>query len=158
MSTRWRATLSLVALAVSCGGPQELGGSGTKCFRDDDCKSGLICVAPTAADARRVCSNDPTPIISMVEMPEIATGGSAGAATAGASAGGKAAGGGAGATSGGAPPSAGSGGNPTSGSSAGGSEGGGSETGGTSAGTATGGSDSGGTDTGGTDAAGGAPP
>ena len=162
MSARLRTTLQLVALvvssgAVSCGGPQKLGEAGTKCFRDDDCVAGLICVAPTTGDIHRVCSNDPTPIISMVEMPELATGGTAGtggAATAGAGAGagGKApTAGSSGSANGGMPASAGSGGSSVSG--------GGNETAGTdTGGTASGGTEMGGTDTGGTDSAGGAPP
>jgi len=87
-------SLALFA-AAACGGPQKLGSTGATCFRDDDCEPGMICVAPTADDIHRVCSTDPTPLISMVEGPPVmamagagmaGTGGVAtgGAATAGA--------------------------------------------------------------------------
>jgi hypothetical protein len=87
--TRGRAILSTLStallVAAACGGPQKLGASGSTCFRDDDCAAGLICVAPTATDSRRVCSSDPTPLISMVEGPPVMMmGGGAGmAGTAG---------------------------------------------------------------------------
>ena len=126
-------------VAAACGGPQKLGDSGATCFRDDDCAPGLICVAPSATDLRRVCSNDPTPLISTVEgPPAMMLGGSAGAA------GMAAAGGGAG--NGGA-----TGGNASAGSDPGGTDGGGKGGSGTAgkaggggmAGTSAGGTDSG---------------
>lgn len=153
---RWRgAWLLPLAWAVGCGGPQELGRAGAKCFRDDDCVAGLICVKPEGKNAR-VCSSDPTPIVSMVEgPPPLATGGTDGAA--GTANGGEATGGsgnGAGSSSGGSAGTSaagGRGGNPTNGGSPAGGTG--SGTGGTDPGTA--GTDSGtaGTDpgTGGTD-------
>jgi len=140
--------LLAILLGVGCGGPQKLGDPGSKCFRDDDCEAGLICVAPTAGDVHRVCSSDATPIISMVDAPEpIATGGNAGAA-AGMNAGGTttAGSGTAGSTSG-APASAGSGVGATAGTAAGGTDAAGTTTGGGS-GSGAGGTSSGGTDTG----------
>lgn len=164
--------LSALALAAAaCGGPQKLGATGVTCFRDDDCDAGLVCVAVKTGDSRRVCTNDPTALISMVEGPPIMAGANAGGAagvagaapqagaagtpgagmpsggngTAGDNTGGGGSGGKAGSAAGG-----------TAGSAAGGKAGGaGSGTGGTdtagSAGTATSGS-------GGTAPEGGAPP
>ncbi|HEY6080504.1 MAG TPA: hypothetical protein VIW29_16940 [Polyangiaceae bacterium] len=128
-------------IAAACGGPQDHAGSGKTCFRDDDCLPGLICVAPEG-ERMRVCSNDPTPLISNVEgPPAVDTGGSG--AVAGATAGGGMM------TMGGSMP--------TAGSAAGGSDpGGGTDTGGSDTGGAdTGGTDTGGTDTGGTGGTGG---
>jgi hypothetical protein len=84
---RWLRAGPLL-LAMACGGPQELGPAGAKCFRDDECQAGLICVAPMEGDINRVCSDDPTPLISNVDGPPVVEpmGGSAGAA--GATAGG----------------------------------------------------------------------
>ncbi|HXK16337.1 MAG TPA: hypothetical protein VNG33_00935 [Polyangiaceae bacterium] len=90
-SARWLRT-SLLLLFAACGGPQKLGAVGATCFRDDDCDAGLICVAPTADDMNRVCSNDPTPLISMVKGPDYGGMGGAAAVAAGAGAGGTAAG------------------------------------------------------------------
>lgn len=86
---RWlRATPLLIAAA--CGGPQKLGDAGATCFRDDDCTAGLICVAAEEGDINRVCSDDPTPLISNVDGPPVmmamgaaGAGGAAGMATAG---------------------------------------------------------------------------
>lgn len=138
---RW----ALLALLAACGGPQQLGGAGAKCFRDDDCQAGLICVAPSASDSRRVCSGDATPIVSRVSGPEpVATGGAAGAVTAGMNAGGAELGGSANAGSS-------SGGEMTNGGGAGAA----GRSGGTNAGgSSTGGADAGGTSSGGTDAGG----
>jgi hypothetical protein len=152
---------ALVLVAAGCGGPQKLGDAGATCFRDDDCNAGFICVAPTADDIHRVCSTDPTPLISMVMGPDYGgmnMGGSAGsggggATTAGAAgtpAGGAASGGG-GATSAGA--GAANGGNATAGTASTGGKAG-SASGG-AAGTAAGGTTTAGSA--GTDAMGGAP-
>lgn len=81
----------IAAGALGCGGPQDLGRAGAKCFRDDDCVAGLVCVAPAGKTAR-VCSSDLTPIISMVDGPPVAQGG--GEATANGGTGGGAASGG----------------------------------------------------------------
>ncbi|HKY35887.1 MAG TPA: hypothetical protein VJN18_08110 [Polyangiaceae bacterium] len=147
---RWLLVAPLL-LGAACGGPQELGSAGATCFRDDECEPGLICVAPVDSTSR-VCSNDPTPLISKVDGPppvEVPMGGAAGMAGAMTVAGGgmgamAGSAGGAGSANGGSAGAAGSG-----GSSAGSNSGG------------TGGS--GGTDTagsggsGGTDPEGGAP-
>lgn len=135
---RWGASrlLGLVALASgACGGPQDHGTKGVTCFRDDDCKPGLICVAPEGAK-KRVCSDDPTPLISNVDGPPIAETGGTPPAVGGAAGGGM--------TPGGTSAMAGRGGGGR----------GGMASGGDSAGTDTGGTDIGGTDTGGTDTGG----
>jgi hypothetical protein len=130
-------------LGAACGGPQSLGDEGAKCFRDDDCTPGLICVAPPTDPVNRVCSSDPTPLISNVEGPPVAVGGDA--AMAG-SAGAAVAGGGAAAVAGG-----GAGGTmPAAGANMGGTATAGADTGGTDPG----GADAGGTQAGGTQAGG----
>jgi hypothetical protein len=118
---RWLVVTPLL-IGAACGGPQELGVAGATCFRDDECEPGLICVAPEEGDANRVCSNDPTPLISEVEGPppvEMPMGGAAGMAGAMA-----VAGGGMGAMAGGGAPSAGSAGSPAAGNSGAGGGGG----------------------------------
>ena len=65
-----RYASAMVLAATACGGPQKLGEAGATCFRDDDCRPGLACVAPSAMDSKRVCSSDLTPLISMVDGPE----------------------------------------------------------------------------------------
>lgn len=157
---RWLRAGPLL-LAMACGGPQELGAAGTSCFRDDECEAGLICVAPMEGDINRVCSDDPTPLISNVDGPPVVEpmGGSAGAA-------GAMAGGGMGAvagamTAGGMGAMAGSAGSGGSGASSGS---GGTDTGGSAGSAGTGGTDTAGSGgsagssgTGGTDPEGGAP-
>ena len=63
--------ISLAALLYgACGGPQEPGGVGDECYRDADCKSGLVCVrAPNGA--ARSCSNDVSSLVGMVEGPPL---------------------------------------------------------------------------------------
>lgn len=144
MNTFRALSVGLLVAAGACGGPQKLGGAGATCFRDDDCKPGMVCVAPTAGDIHRVCSSDPTPLISMVEGPPAMA--AAGAATMpGAGGDGDVAGtAGGGGTPGGAGGSAGggaTGGNTTSGSAAGGNAASGSAAGGNAtSGSAAGGS------------------
>jgi hypothetical protein len=136
----WLLVLPLL-LGAACGGPQELGDAGSKCFRDDDCQPGLICVAPATEPLNRLCGSDPSSLVSTVDgPPPVATGGDA--AMAG-SAGAATAGGGMAAVAGSAGASAGAG--------------GGGGTGGTAptAGSSTGGTDSAGTNSGGGGAAGG---
>jgi hypothetical protein len=138
---RWLAMAPLL-VAAACGGPQTLGSAGATCFRDDECEPGLICVAPEADDPNRVCSNDPTPLISEVEGPppvEMPMGGAAG--MAGAAGAMVVAGGGMGAMAGGGAPSAGSAGAAAAGTSGAGG-GGGTDTAGSggSGGTGTAGS------------------
>jgi hypothetical protein len=57
----------LVAAAFGCAGKQDPGGPGQDCYRDQDCKSGLVCVAN--ANNNRVCSADVSGLKSMVEGP-----------------------------------------------------------------------------------------
>lgn len=54
-------------LSVACGGGQDDGAAGSDCYRDADCKAGLVCVANTTG--ARVCSSDTTPLVSQVEGP-----------------------------------------------------------------------------------------
>jgi len=120
---RW-LLVSPLLLVAACGGPQALGEADETCFRDDECVAGLICVAPEEGSIERVCSNDPTPIISNVEMPpvmEMPMGGAAGMAGTGGMAGDMAvAGGGMGAVAGGGAANAGSGGTDVGGTDTGG--------------------------------------
>jgi hypothetical protein len=53
--------------SVGCAGPQEPGAAGTTCYRDSDCKAGLICVANMAGS--RVCSDDVSGLVGQVEGP-----------------------------------------------------------------------------------------
>jgi hypothetical protein len=72
--TRTVSALSWVGLGMfalgyaACGGPQEPGGAGDDCYRDADCRSGLVCVP---SGNRRSCSNDVSGLVSMVEGPPV---------------------------------------------------------------------------------------
>jgi hypothetical protein len=56
------------ALALcACAGKQDAAGPGQDCYRDDDCKDGLVCVAN--AQGNRVCSKDVTSLASTVDGP-----------------------------------------------------------------------------------------
>jgi hypothetical protein len=61
----WVVGASLIALG--CAGSKEPGGPGEDCYRDEDCKSGLVCVANMSGV--RVCSNDVTSLVSMRPGP-----------------------------------------------------------------------------------------
>jgi hypothetical protein len=63
------ATCVLVACLAGfgCAGSKEPGGAGEDCYRDEDCKSGLVCVANM--NKVRVCSNDVTGLAGNVEGP-----------------------------------------------------------------------------------------
>lgn len=169
VARRWRFRASCALLLVgACGGPQDPGKLGATCFRDDDCKAGLICVAPTG-ETDRVCSDDPTPLISNVDGPPVIdTGGAAAVGGAPAVAGGGMAPvAGTGAVAGSSSAGSSSAGSANAGSATGGSEAGGSSatggTGGSGAAAGTGGSDAAGTGgssaagTGGSEPLGGAP-
>jgi hypothetical protein len=52
---------------VGCAGAQEPGDAGATCYRDGDCKAGLVCVANSAGD--RVCSDDVSGLVGSVEGP-----------------------------------------------------------------------------------------
>lgn len=54
------------AILAGCGGPQKGEGSGGECFRDADCKEGLVCV-----DGE--CSSDVDSLVSVVEGPDTGT-------------------------------------------------------------------------------------
>ena len=67
LTKRRGAWLLVAALAAACAGSKEPGVAGEDCYRDEDCKSGLVCVAD--ANGVRVCSNDVTGLASTVEGP-----------------------------------------------------------------------------------------
>jgi len=75
MSERRRVRIWIAAAAPAvawpwaCGGPQELGSDGAVCYRDDDCRPGLVCAAPPGSADRR-CTSDVSGLISMVPGPE----------------------------------------------------------------------------------------
>jgi hypothetical protein len=77
--------LFVVAMAWACGGPQEQGGPGSTCFRDDECEYGLVCAA--VGDAERTCTNDVSALIEQYVpegVPMIPTPGAGGTAAGGA--------------------------------------------------------------------------
>jgi hypothetical protein len=61
---RW---LLVTFVALGCAGSKDPGAMGEDCYRDEDCKSGLVCVANM--NGVRVCSNDVTGLASSVEGP-----------------------------------------------------------------------------------------
>ncbi|HTQ02647.1 MAG TPA: hypothetical protein VMI54_02280 [Polyangiaceae bacterium] len=62
--------LAVVALAGGCAGKQEPAAAGKDCYRDEDCQTGLVCVAD--ASGNRVCSKDVKRLESMVNGPPAA--------------------------------------------------------------------------------------
>ena len=69
-STARRGRWGLAAVAAAllgCAGKQDPAGIGKDCYRDEDCKPGLVCVANAANN--RVCSNDVTGLASEVAGP-----------------------------------------------------------------------------------------
>ena len=58
----------LLLTAVACGGPQEPAEEGENCYRDADCKVGLVCV-PKADTSERTCSSDIGSLVSQVVQP-----------------------------------------------------------------------------------------
>jgi hypothetical protein len=66
--TAWATWLLGVGLVGwGCAGRKDPGAEGEDCYRDDDCKSGLVCVANMSG--ARVCSKDVTSLVGMVEGP-----------------------------------------------------------------------------------------
>lgn len=61
--------LALVSLGAGCAGKQTGGEMGEDCYRDEDCKVGLVCVATPAPNGPRVCSNDVTSLAGSVPGP-----------------------------------------------------------------------------------------
>ncbi len=57
----------VVVLVFGCAGKQDPAAAGQDCYRDDDCKDGLVCVA--SASGNRVCSKDVTSLASEVQGP-----------------------------------------------------------------------------------------
>lgn len=66
----WVGVTLAAFLYGACGGPQEPGGAGDDCYRDADCKSGLVCVQ-IPNENRRSCSNDVSSLVDMVEGPPL---------------------------------------------------------------------------------------
>lgn len=61
--------LFVAALGLfACGGPQEPAEEGEDCYRDSDCKVGLVCV-PNPANQTRTCSKNISGLVSMVDGP-----------------------------------------------------------------------------------------
>lgn len=54
-------------LVAGCAGKQDAAGAGQACYRDEDCKAGLVCVADSGGN--RVCSNDVSSLASTVDGP-----------------------------------------------------------------------------------------
>ncbi len=52
---------------VACAGHQDPGGPGEDCYRDSDCRAGLVCVADTSG--ARTCSDDVSGLVGNVEGP-----------------------------------------------------------------------------------------
>jgi hypothetical protein len=52
---------------LACGGPQEPAEAGETCYRDADCKAGLVCVGP--ANSPRKCSSDVSGLVDQVDAP-----------------------------------------------------------------------------------------
>ncbi|HWA74871.1 MAG TPA: hypothetical protein VG937_21155 [Polyangiaceae bacterium] len=127
---------ALLVGVVACGGPQRQGGSGSTCFRDDECAYGLVCAAQTGGSSRS-CTEDVTGLISLVDAG-LPSAGAAGSSAGRVGTGGAGGGGGKGGASGSATGGAATGGAATGGAATGGA----STTGGTAptGGTATGGS------------------
>lgn len=63
---RYRLWASLGLVLLACGGEQEPAGEGADCYRDSDCKPGLVCVP---SGETRTCSSDTTGLESTVEAP-----------------------------------------------------------------------------------------
>jgi hypothetical protein len=59
----------LATLGLACAGKQSGGEMGEDCYRDEDCKVGLVCVASPPNSDDRKCSNDVTSLASSVEGP-----------------------------------------------------------------------------------------
>jgi hypothetical protein len=67
LSSRVAWVLGATLVGLGCAGSKEPGGPGEDCYRDEDCKSGLVCVANM--NKVRVCSNDVTSLVSMRPGP-----------------------------------------------------------------------------------------
>lgn len=59
--------LAVCAGAGGCAGKQDPAAAGQDCYRDEDCQTGLVCVAN--AGGNRVCSKDVKSLESMVDGP-----------------------------------------------------------------------------------------
>jgi hypothetical protein len=58
---------AVVVSAAACAGKQDPAAAGQDCYRDEDCRTGLVCVAN--ASGNRVCSKDVKSLESMVDGP-----------------------------------------------------------------------------------------
>jgi hypothetical protein len=61
------AALGLVGFA--CGGPQEPAEEGADCYRDAECKYGLVCVPKPGGSGARTCSKQIGGLVSQVDRP-----------------------------------------------------------------------------------------
>ena len=66
----WVGTTLAALVYGACGGPQEPGSAGDDCYRDADCKSGLVCVRAPNGNQRQ-CSNDVSSLVGMVDGPPV---------------------------------------------------------------------------------------
>jgi hypothetical protein len=67
LTARAAWVLGATLVGLGCAGSKEPGGPGEDCYRDEDCKSGLVCVANM--NNVRVCSSDVTSLVSMRPGP-----------------------------------------------------------------------------------------
>jgi hypothetical protein len=67
--------VAVVVSATACAGKQDPAQAGQDCYRDEDCQTGLVCVAN--ASGNRVCSKDVKSLESMVDGPPAAAAGAA---------------------------------------------------------------------------------
>jgi len=65
---RGAGSAMLFLALFGCGGPQEPAEEGEGCYRDADCKTGLVCVAAAGAK-ERTCSKDIGGLVSQVVQP-----------------------------------------------------------------------------------------
>ena len=65
-ATRAGFAVVVVLAAFGCGGPQEPAEEGEDCYRDADCKLGLVCVPQGSS---RTCSDEIGGLVSQVVGP-----------------------------------------------------------------------------------------
>jgi len=59
----------LALLVPACAGKQSGGAMGEDCYRDEDCKVGLVCVPSPPGSTDRKCSNNVKSLASSVDGP-----------------------------------------------------------------------------------------
>jgi hypothetical protein len=67
LATVGAVVLAVVAATAGCAGKQDPAAAGQDCYRDEDCQTGLVCVANPSGN--RVCSKDVKSLESMVDGP-----------------------------------------------------------------------------------------